>query len=101
MSLKTCLIPECEQREKGISYYLLVGRSTWNPYEAVCASVHEISLNWAYHLGPSSLWPAWYLLGPIYFAAAGLRSFKIVAKMPYFFATRNSGWKRLLGNDSW
>ena len=41
MSLKTCSTPDCEQRERRIPCHLLIGRSTWNTYEAVPASNHE------------------------------------------------------------
>ena len=41
MSLETCMLPECTQREKKIPYHLLIGRSTWNTYEVVSSQDHE------------------------------------------------------------
>ncbi|KAK5044697.1 hypothetical protein LTR84_010589 [Exophiala bonariae] len=41
MSLETCMLPECTQREKRVPYHLLIGSSTWKTYEVVYSHDHE------------------------------------------------------------
>lgn len=40
MSLETCMLPECTQREKRVPYHLLIGSSTWKTYKVVCSQDH-------------------------------------------------------------
>lgn len=41
MSLETCMLPECTQREKRIPYHLVIGCSNWNTYDVVHSQDHE------------------------------------------------------------
>lgn len=41
MSLETCMLSECVNREKKVPYFVVIGCSTWNTYEVVRSDDHQ------------------------------------------------------------